>query len=417
MASRILILGAGPAGIAAAERLRELEPACGEKLDITMVSAEPFPPYAPPAMADHFMHGGEERLFWKGRDIVDRLRLSYRAGTRVKRVDTRRRRALLTDDNVLDYEKLIIATGSRLYAPLHGYQLPGVYNFKSLSTARDLVAHVRSGDVQRALVVGAGFIGVEVALLLADLGVGVLLLEKKDRVMPRMLDRESAAIVLDALVRRGIEVETGVEAAAFCGRRKVKRVRLENGDHVKADAYIAATGVKPNIEFLEGSGVETDWGVIVDDALATNVPRVWAAGDVAETRDRLTGRRYVHAIWPNAVAQGCVVAERVLGYDTVYAGAESMNSLRHLGVPLIAAGASSGQETLRVARDGWLRKIFIDDGRIVGYRLAGNIGGAGLYRSLMLRGIDVRRFGPELAEPGFGIGQLVSTTAEVAAAS
>lgn len=223
--------------------------------------------------------------------------------------------------------------------------------------------------------------------------------------------------MLDALVRRGIEVETGVEAAAFCGRRKVKRVRLENGDHVKADAYIAATGVKPNIEFLEGSGVETDWGVIVDDALATNVPRVWAAGDVAETRDRLTGRRYVHAIWPNAVAQGCVVAERVLGYDTVYAGAESMNSLRHLGVPLIAAGASSGQETLRVARDGWLRKIFIDDGRIVGYRLAGNIGGAGLYRSLMLRGIDVRRFGPELAEPGFGIGQLVSTTAEVAAAS
>ena len=94
-----------------------------------------------------------------------------------------------------------------------------------------------------------------------------------------------------------------------------------------------------------------------------------------------------------------------------------MNSLRHLGVPLIAAGASSGQETLRLARDGWLRKIFIDDGRIVGYRLAGNIGGAGLYRSLMLRGIDVRRFGPELAEPGFGIGQLVSTTAEVAAAS
>lgn len=417
MASRMLILGAGPAGIAAAERLRELERDGDQRLDITMISAEPFPPYAPPAMADHFIHGGEERLFWKGRDVTDRLGLDYHAGTRVKRVDTQRRRVLLADDSELDYEQLIIATGSRLYAPLHGYELPGVYNFKSLRAARELITHVRKGDVQRALVVGAGFIGVEVALLLADLGVGVLMLEKKDRVMPRLLDRESAAIVLEALVRRGIEVETGVEAAAFCGRRKVKRVRLENGDHVKADAYVAATGVKPNIEYLDGSGVETDWGVLVDDALATNVRGVWAAGDVAETRDRLTGERYVHAIWPNAVAQGRVVAERVLGFDTTYAGAESMNSLRHLGVPLIAAGARAGQETLRLARDGWLRKIFLDHGQIVGYRLAGNIGGAGLYRSLMLRGIDVRRFGPELAEPGFGIGQLVSTTAEVAAES
>lgn len=417
MASRMLILGAGPAGIAAAERLRELERDGDQRLDITMISAEPFPPYAPPAMADHFIHGGEERLFWKGRDVTDRLGLDYHAGTRVKRVDTQRRRVLLADDSELDYEQLIIATGSRLYAPLHGYELPGVYNFKSLRAARELITHVRKGDVQRALVVGAGFIGVEVALLLADLGVGVLMLEKKDRVMPRLLDRESAAIVLEALVRRGIEVETGVEAAAFCGRRKVKRVRLENGDHVKADAYVAATGVKPNIEYLDGSGVETDWGVLVDDALATNVRGVWAAGDVAETRDRLTGERYVHAIWPNAVAQGRVVAERVLGFDTTYAGAESMNSLRHLGVPLIAAGARAGQETLRLARDGWLRKIFLDHGQIVGYWLAGNIGGAGLYRSLMLRGIDVRRFGPELAEPGFGIGQLVSTTAEVAAES
>lgn len=414
MASRILILGAGPAGITAAERLRELESTTGPRLDISMVSAEPFPPYAPPAMADHFMHGGEHRLFWKGRDIVDRLGLSYHAGARIDRVDTRRRRVVLDDDSVLDYTQLIIATGSRLYAPLRGYQLPGVYNFKSLSAARDLIAHARTGKVQRALVVGAGFIGVEVALLLVDLGVGVLMLEKKDRVMPRMLDRESAAIVLEAMVRRGIDVETGVEAAAFCGRRKVTRMRLENGDHVKADAYVAATGVKPNIEFLEGSGIETDWGVIVDDALATNVPGVWAAGDVAETRDRVTGRRYVHAIWPNAVAQGRVVAERLLGFDTVYAGAESMNSLRHLDVPLIAVGARDGEDTLRVARDGWLRKIFVEDGKIVGFRLAGNISGAGFYRSLMLRGVDIRRFGPDLAEPGFGLGQLAMVAPEVA---
>jgi len=412
---RVLILGAGPAGVVAAERLRALAPARGVRLDITMVSAEQYPPYAPPTMADHFIHGGEERLFWRGRDIGQRLELNYLSGSRAQGIDTERRRVLLDDDRKLGYDRLIIATGSRLYAPLRGYDLPGVYNFKSLSAARSLVEQVHAGTVGSAIVVGAGFIGVEVALLLADLGVSVLMLEKKDRVMPRVLDRETAGIVLKALRDRGIEVETGVEVGSFRGRRKVKGLRLQNGDRIKADAYVAATGVKPNIEFLEGSKVETDWGVIVDQTLSTNMPGIWAAGDVAETRDRLSGERYVHAIWPNAVAQGAVVAERMLGYDISYAGSESMNSLRHLGIPLIAAGASSGRETLRLARDGWLRKIFLDDGRITGYRLAGNIGGAGVYRSLMLRGVDVQDFGTELVEPDFGIGKLSAIAPEMAA--
>jgi len=142
---RVLILGAGPAGVVAAERLRALAPARGVRLDITMVSAEQYPPYAPPAMADHFIHGGEERLFWRGQDLAQRLELNYLSGSRAQGIDTGRRRILLDDDRGLGYDKLIIATGSRLYAPLRGYDLPGVYNFKSLSAARSLVEQVHAG--------------------------------------------------------------------------------------------------------------------------------------------------------------------------------------------------------------------------------------------------------------------------------
>ena len=111
------------------------------------------------------------------------------------------------------------------------------------------------------------------------------------------------------------------------------------------------------------------------------------------------------------LVEGRIVADRILGYDSVYEGAESMNSLRHLGLPLIAAGVISGDSELRWRRDGVLRKIVLDEGRIVGYRLSGDIRGAGVYRSLMLKRADVSAYGEDLLDPGFGIGMLVPPAA------
>jgi len=395
MAPRIVIVGAGPAGITVAETLREHD----REAEITMLSSEPFPPYAPPAMADHFLTGREDTLFWKGRDICERLNVDYQANTRVKSLAPQARELSLADGSVLNYERLVIATGGGLHAPIAGDDLQGVYNFKSLSAAKQLVDGVRAGQIRRAVIVGAGFIGVELALLLQDLGVAVTMVEMEDRLMWRMLEPETAGIVLEKVHARGVEVRLNTRAEAFLGDREVTGVQLESGEQLHADAYVAATGVKPAIEWLKGSGVETSWGVIVDDLLRTNIPDIYAAGDVAETRDRMTGERFVHAIFPNAVAQGRVVANGLLGFEVAYEGAEAMNSLKHLGVEVMAVGSQSGQEELRWRNDGVLRKVFLSDGRIVGFRLAGDIRGAGVYRSLMLRGVDVRPFRDRLLDP------------------
>jgi NAD(P)H-nitrite reductase large subunit len=395
MASRIVIVGAGPAGITVAEALREHD----REVDITMLSSEPFPPYAPPAMADHFLTGREDTLFWKGRDICDRLNVDYRANTRVKSLAPQARELSLADGSVLNYDRLVIATGGGLYAPIAGHDLRGVYNFKSLSAAKQLVDGVRAGQIRRAVIVGAGFIGVELALLLQDLGVAVTMVEMEDRLMSGMLEPETAGIVLEKVRARGVEVRLNARAEAFLGDREVTGVKLESGEELHADAYIAATGVKPNIEWLEGSGVETSWGVIVDDLLRTNIPDIYAAGDVAETRDRMTGERYVHAIFPNAIAQARVVANGLLGFEVPYEGAETMNSLKHLGVEVMAVGSQSGDEELRWRNNGALRKVFLRDGRITGFRLVEDIRGAGVYRSLMLRGVDVGPFRDRLLDP------------------
>jgi NAD(P)H-nitrite reductase large subunit len=407
---RVLILGAGPAGLTAARTLRELAPSMSIDPAITMVSAEPSPPYSPPAMADYFLTGRNDALYWQGEEVCESLRIDYRPGFRVASVFPDQRQALLEDGSYLDYERLIIATGSRLHAPLQGYDLPGVYNFKSLAAARRLVERVKAGDVDRSLIVGAGFIGVEVAVLLNELGCAVTIIDKL-WVMPNILDQETAELVQKDLENRGIAVRLHAEALRFAGESDVTGVELASGELLVADAYIAATGVKPNVEFLEGSGLDIGWGVRVDNRMRTNLPNIWAAGDVAETFDRMSGERYVHAIWPNATAQGEVVAHDMLGYSTNYAGAETMNSMKHLGLPIMVVGSARGSETLRWRKGDKLRKIFLDDGRIVGFRLAGDTRGAGTYRALMLRRTDVRGFGEDLLDPRFRITRCVSPEA------
>jgi NAD(P)H-nitrite reductase large subunit len=350
-------------------------------------------------MADYFLTGRDDTLFWKGRDICERLNLDYRANTLVKSLAPQTRELSLADGSTLNYERLVIATGSGLYAPVTGHDLQGVYNFKSLSAAKRLVDGVRAGQIRNAVIVGAGFIGVELALLLQDLNVAVTIVEMQDRLMSRMLEAETAEIVLDNVRARGTEVRLDTRAEAFLGDHEVASVKLDSGEELHADAYIAATGVKPVIDWLEGSGIETNWGIIVDELLRTNIPNIYAAGDVAETRDRMTGERYVHAIFPNAVAQARVVANGLLGFEVPYEGAETMNSLKHLGVEVMAVGSQSGEEELRWRGDGALRKVFLTKGRIVGFRLAGDIRGAGVYRSLMLRGVDVMPFRDRLLDP------------------
>jgi NAD(P)H-nitrite reductase large subunit len=396
---RIVIIGAGPAGVTVAETLRQHD----RHSEIVMLTDEPYPPYSPPAMVEYF-ESGREVHFWRGQDFPERMGLDYRPGTRVKAVMPGEQTVGLADGKMFAYDRLVIATGGRLYAPIEGAEKPGIYNFKSLSAAEELLRLVKSGQARSALIVGAGFIGVEIGLLLVDLGVSVTQLVRS-RVMRGMLDPETSEIVLDMIRKRGIQVRRGddADAVAFVGDARARGVKMRSGIELSADLMVAATGLRPNIEYLTGSSIETGWGVLVDDHLRTNFPDIYAAGDVAETIDRLTAERYVHAIFPNAVAQGRIVARNLLGWDTVYEGADNMNSLKHLGLPVMAVGLMEGEE-LRVRQDGGLRKVFLQNDRIVGFRLTGDVSSAGIYLSLMNRAENVAAFKSRLLEPGFGMG-------------
>jgi len=398
---KIVIIGAGPAGVSVAETIR----AHDQQTEILMVSAEPYPPYSPPAMADHFIHGSNAHL-WRGGDWPERLKVDYESGVTVNGISADDHLVRSSDGRNIAYDRLVIATGSRLYASVEGADLPGVYNFKSLSAAEALVDRIRQGEVQQALIVGAGFIGMEIALLLRSLGVAVTQVEMTDQVMPVMLDRDTADLALVFMREREIDVRLNTKAIAFVGDKKAEGIRLESGESLFADVLVAATGVRPNLEILEGSGIAHNWGITVDEYLCTNLVDVYAAGDVVEVPDLLTGEIYVHAIFPNAVEQGNLVALNLLGFENRYEGAHRMNSLKHLDLPIMAAGLKTGDQILQSKKDGNLRTIYLQENRVVGFQLVGEIMAAGVLRALMNSRQNVGSFKDRLLDPNFGQGTI-----------
>jgi nitrite reductase (NADH) large subunit len=399
---KIVIIGAGPAGVSVAETLR----AHDKQSEIVMLNSEPYPPYSPPAMVDHFLTGSNAH-FWRDPDWPEQTSVDYRNSVEVRAIQPDAHTIQLKDGSELGYDRLVLATGGSLYAPLEGADLPGIYNFKSLSAAEALVNKVKSGEASSAIVVCAGFIGMEIALLLRNLGIPVTQIEMLDQVMSAMLDSETAGVALAMLGQHGVDVRLNTKASAFVGNGQAKGVQLETGEVLQADLLIAATGIKPNLKLLEGSGIAHNWGITVDEYLRTNVTDIYAAGDAVETADRLTGETYVHAIFPNAVEQGRIVGLNLGGIETTYEGADRMNSLKHLGLPIMAVGLKSGNEVLQTRRKGHMRTIYLQDNHVVGFQLIGDINAAGILRALMNRRENIQPYKDRLLSPNFGQGMLV----------
>jgi NAD(P)H-nitrite reductase large subunit len=202
-----------------------------------------------------------------------------------------------------------------------------------------------------------------------------------------MVDAEAGRRIADLFIRHGLTVRTGRDAVEITGNGHVEGVRLDNGELIGADLVIVGKGIKPNVEWLRGSGVRVNRGIVVDLNGRTNVPGVFAAGDCAEAIDPLTGRSAVSGIWPVAYEMGRAAGAAAVGAERPSAGALRMNASRFFGEPVISIGEVC-QERLEGAtaevltnRNGVYRKLVYHQGRLAGALLYGDISGAGtLYR-------------------------------------
>ena len=381
---RHVIIGAGPAGVVAAETLRRVDPSS----DIIILGDEPEPPYSrmalPYLLAENVGESGTHLRH--GDAHFEKLAIDVRRN-RVKSVDTGNRVVIASNGAEIAYDRLLIATGAHpIKPPIQGMDSEGVENCWTLADARRILAGAKPG--RRVVLMGAGFIGCIVLEALAARGVELVVVEMADRMLPRMMDETGGAIIARWCESKGVAVRAGTRVTEISRSNGSLVLSAEPGDPIEADLVVCATGVAPNIDFLDGAGIESDAGILVDHRLRTSARDVYAAGDVAQGPDFSTGQQEVHAIQPTAVEHGRIAALNMAGAETQFRGSLSMNVLNTLGLVSSSfglwMGTEGGERSIAADEAGsrYLRLEFEED-RIVGALALGLTQHVGVLRGLI----------------------------------
>jgi len=246
---------------------------------------------------------------------------------RVARIEEATKSVILENDSKLNYDKLLIAAGSRPASPpVPGIDLPHVHACWTLKNARQIAALAKPGA--NVVLMGAGFIGCIILEALALRGVNLTVIEMGNRMVPRMMNNKAGNLIKSWCLEKGVAVLTSTKVTAITA----KGVELDNGKKLSAELVISATGVTPNIEFLEDSNIKVDQGILVDTSMQTSITDVYAAGDIAQGKDFSTGDYSVQAIQPTATEHGRIAALNMAGKNVQHQGSVNMNVLDTLGL-------------------------------------------------------------------------------------
>ncbi len=340
-------------------------------------------------------------LNFRSEDFFEENNVTAHVGVKIQEIDPDSKTIAADDGNTYTFDKLLLATGGHAIIPkLPGVDKQGISPLKTMADAERIYSF--KGD--RAVVIGAGSIGVEACISLMRRGMRVTLLEQLGHVLPTVFDDEAAAIIRGVLEQMGIEVITGERAIEFSGNGHVQSVVTTTGE-IECDNVILSVGVRPAVELADNAGIEIGdmGGIKTDGNMMTSSQDVYAAGDVCETFDIARNQTFVNAIWPMAVEQGRVAGWNMAGQETQYAGSVRMNSIGNfIGVPAMSMGVTRTEECsyadeechfqeIKKRTKNTYKKIILKNGCIVGavFIGVGQTQRSGIISILLRRQIDV----------------------------
>jgi NAD(P)H-nitrite reductase large subunit len=312
----------------------------------------------------------------------------------------------------------LLATGGKPFVPkMEGSEKDGVFTFTTIKDAELLVAKIESVNAKSAVVIGAGLIGISVTEALVKRGLKVTLVELQEKILSLLLDAKASDLVEGVIGNAGVNIVTGQSVQKIIGKPNnenvVGGVILTKGEHVPCDLVIVAIGVIPRTELVTGTVVKTNRGIVVDNTMQTNVPDVYASGDVAEAYDFIMNQNRLLPLWPLAMLEGRVAGYNMAGQKTTYMGGTNMSSLKYFGIPIISIGLANPKEdpTLEVlvkhdSERNVYKKLVLRNNIIVGMTLVNNIERAGVLFYLMKNCVNVKKFKEKLLSDEFSLATL-----------
>src|SRR5215211_7937109 len=315
MTETFVVIGAGLAGGGAAATLRE------EGFDgrAVLIGAEPQPPYERPPLSSEYLRGESpfEQALFQPLDFYGENGIETRFGVQVTRVDATQKVIELDNGERVPYEALLVATGGRnRHIPIPGSDLEGIYDLRTVADSDQIRAEISPG--RKAVVVGMGFIGSEVAASLRQSGVEVAVVDRNTVPLRRVLGEEVGRVVGEIHRDYGTELIFEDRVAAFEGAERVERVTTQRGHRIECDFVVVGLGTQPATDLLAGTGVEINNGILVDEYLRTGVEGIYAAGDVANHYHPVFKRHIRVEHWQNALKQGPAAARNMLGENEPY---------------------------------------------------------------------------------------------------
>jgi NADPH-dependent 2,4-dienoyl-CoA reductase/sulfur reductase-like enzyme len=369
----IVIVGGGLSAASLAVAYREEG---GDEL-VTIISSDDRPPYNRPPLSKGFLRGDiedEQQTFVEPLEFYDDNVIDLRLGTEATSLDPGSREVTLSDGQRIAYGTLVLATGARpRVLPVPGADRVGVHTYRTLADATAVRAE--AAEAHKAVVVGGSFIGSEVAASLRLRGLDVTVVEMGERLMPALSSDELSAQLADLYREHGVELALGDSIEELHGHGKLLAgARLASGQDVEAYLAVVGVGVQPNVDVVEGTGVEIDNGIVVDEGFRTSVEDVYAIGDVAQFPDPVAGHRRRIEHWSNAHAQGAYLGRALAGsrapYDEV---AVFFTQLFDLKLQVLGDPDLGVDETVLIGSVAERRVLgfYLRDGRVVGAVLTG----------------------------------------------
>ena len=383
---KLVLIGNGMAGVRVIEHLLKLAP---DAYDITIIGEESHPNYNR-IMLSSVLTGGTDmkEIIINDMNWYKENRIQLVTGQKVTKMDTTRRIVTTQMGMEFSYETAIIATGSKPFMlPIPGADKEGVIAFRDIRDCEIMMETAKK--YKKAVVIGGGLLGLEAARGLLHLGMEASVVHIHDYLMERQLDEPASRMLQRELESQGMEFLLNKHSASITGRGRVKALQFTDGSEVKADLIVMAVGIRPNIELAKASGIEVNRGIVVDDFMQTSVSGVYAVGECAEHRG------IAYGLVAPLYEQGAVLAKKLAGVDTAgYAGSVTSTKLKVSGVDVFSAGRfieNIGTKALRIQDDlsGTYKKIVIENGKLVGAVLFGDISDGTELFSLIKKGESV----------------------------